>query len=260
MGQADPDLEALCASSTLQRWLAPDWLSPAAIDRVRTEASQRGDPRFVVLDEILRADCYAALADHHAGLDFEPTDLRKPYDSMLVGGRPDHFGGDLFFSSDWHAFLAALVVTPLDHPGTAQLMLRKHRLFANGLWPHTDRHVRAPVCVGMFLYLNPGWTKDDGGILQFWEVAERSITGANGVARWAEYPGRRLDFLEDGDEILVEAGNASNTLEVMRLAKTEEVLPLANRMVVSDFRNGPAYHSVTPGRARHRYDITLRLF
>ena len=46
----------------------------------------------------------------------------------------------------------------------------------------------------------------------------------------------------------------------MRFTLVDQVLPLYNRLVVCDFVSDPAYHSVTPGNTRPRYDITQRLY
>lgn len=226
--------------------------------RIREDARARPHMKYTVLDGFLIEARCAELLRRHARRHFVRTDLHSPFDSFLASGAPSQYGGELLFSPGWAHYLSALVDVAVPGSRPTKVMLRRHRRHANGMWLHRDRNAGSPATIGMFLYLNRGWTVEDGGLLQMWRTSPSTAPPEN-VVRWTHDKDLRLDFLQRPD-LDVEVGDKNNQLATYHFALIEQIVPAFNRIVVCDFVSDPAYHSVTPGQSKIRYDITQRFY
>jgi hypothetical protein len=91
-----------------------------------------------------------------------------------------------------------------------------------------------------------------------WRAAPSTAPPEN-VIRFTRDKDRRLDFLLQPD-LDVQAGDEHNRLVTYRFTLLEQIVPAFNRMVLCDFVSDPAYHSVSPGQSKVRYDITQRFY
>jgi hypothetical protein len=251
-------LTEFARSPLLRKWINPAFLDGSTIRRIQRDVDAKPYMRYAVLDDFFQDAHFREVSRRHRRLRFEVTDLASPFDSYLVAGNRRHLAGELLFSQVWQHYLCTLVRVPLTRPEATRVMMRKHRRRANGFWLHTDHNRSSPTRVGAFIYLNRNWRAEDGGILQFWRAEAGSVSETEPI-RWKGMKEVRLDFLERPD-LYIEVGTADNELRPMRFSLLDTIVPTYNRLVVCDFLSDAAYHSVSPGGDRQRYDITQRIY
>lgn len=248
----------LRAGASLRRWVEPRLLEPDSIAHIARGVSGGSNPRWLVLDDVFDPEFLDELARRHRHLRYRRSGALTPFDSHYVFAREDvHFGTDLWLSREWQALVSALIGVELSAPDRAELRFYRQRPRANGLWIHSDHTAKKPTRVGMIVYLSRQWSRDDGGVLQFWDHLGPAPSDDPGLHRWWANVGGRLDFLAAQNELSIECGDFNGYRTAQRMRKVGEVVPQFGRMVLIDFTNGPSHHSVTPSTAnRARYNIT----
>jgi hypothetical protein len=239
-------------SPVLRRWIEPYYLRPEVIEAKRAAAEAAPIANHVVLDDFFARGAFEELARHHEQLEFVEDDKGLNFDSSVVfAERGKHFGHELFFSPDWHRYIAYVTGSPLTSPGTSMIRLRRHEADACGFWPHSDQvndHLgrRAAFAVA---YFNKGWRLGDGAVFQIWRPIPDD--GGADAHRWSDYLGRPLTFLESED-LRVEVPVGSLGFQTKRLLLIEQVLPEHNRILMCDLSAESVIHSVTPSHGRVR--------
>lgn len=204
-----------------------------------------------------------ALISHHKNLPFsEEADRRAhgtgewlPYDGAVVFAKPgEHFGSELFFDDEWHQYLSFLCHGDLQLPTATEVKLRWHKPDADGFWIHTDSTIRSLVAI---CYFNKDWRVADGGLLQLWK-ADQAV---GGTAPLIDNPKGRLDFLTQYKRIRTSSpGGGFPNKRPHDMVLIDQIVPVYNRLFLCNYRDDPAYHSVTPsnGRARTGFVQWLR--
>ncbi len=241
---------ALADEPLLKGWLAPEHLDPG---RLTEDAKARPYTRYVVVDNFFRAEALALLVRAFAERTFSEDNEGQNYDSRSSFVRPEDPIGELFYDRVWLEWVHAALGLP--YPDRCNVITTARALppDARGFWPHADDFPGAPKRIAVLVYLTPEWRTDAGGLLQLWQPLPLG-DGPSEVLRWDDYLGRRLDFLGERDELIVELGGDWRK-PVTRLRLLDQLVPIYNRAVLMDLRPGPAIHSVTPGLGRERHGI-----
>lgn len=107
-------------------------------------------------------------------------------------------------------------------------------------------------------YLNPSWTDADGGALQIWDTVPLNDPNAP-LIRYADYVGRKLDFLVGARQLNLEVGGI-NCIETVH-ASLQDIFVLSySRLASLNFVNEPCYQPVTPTLAKYRKGIVQWLY
>jgi hypothetical protein len=237
----------------LDAFINPQYLNPDNIENIRQAVLAKPVAKYATLDNFFREDWLAKLIERHEKLQFsEELDRRSrtdgawlPYDGAVVFAQKDqHFGSDLFYSSDWHNYLCSLVSANIASP-VPEIKLRYHRPMADGFWIHTDSVIREVVCI---CYFNKHWLLTDGGLLQIWRMDEELSQRAYRVH---DTKGR-LDFLNNHRIQTAAPGGGFPDGRVHDLVLVDQIVPAYNRVFVCNLQANPTYHSVTPSGDRAR--------
>lgn len=242
--------------SVLDEWINPRYLDDAVVERIREDVSAKPGAKYTVLDDFLLESKLQELLEQHKTLQFnEELDRRAPgtgewlpYDGALVYAKPgEHIGSDLFFSEEWHRYLAYLTHCQMDFPTQTDVKLRWHQKDAHGFWVHTDAVFRTMVAI---LYFNRDWKVEDGGLLQLWRPDEALAADVFEVNR----PKGRMDFLAHQKRIRTSTpgGGFKDHKGAKDLVLVDQIVPAYNRIFINNYQDDPAYHSVTPSNGRER--------
>ncbi len=235
-------------------WVNDYYLEPRTISAIRESVLAKPDAKYAVLDGFFKTEKLNELIRKHANLEFSEEQDRRasdgtwlPYDGAVCFARKDqHFGSDLFFSDNWHAYCADLVGTRIKHPCPTEVKLRHHRPYADGFWIHTDFGQRQMVII---TYFNKNWKFKDGGLLQLWRIDE----GLADHVFEINDPKGRMDFLAEHKRIRTSSpGGGFADRKTHDLVLIDQIVPVYNRVFMCDFQSSPAFHSVTPSNSRER--------
>lgn len=246
--------------TVLDEWINPVYLDPEYINSIRETIKAKPAIKYSVLDNFFRTDKLDELIRQHARLEFsEENDRRSPatkewlpYDGAVVFADRQHYGSELFFSPEWHEYCCYICDAVILNPGT-EIKLRYHKPMADGFWIHTDSTIRDIVAI---CYFNRGWTVDDGGLLQLWRVDEELSPKALRV----DSPKGRMDFLKKHRIQTSTPGGGFPDGNVHDLVLIDQIVPAYNRLFICNFKDTPAYHSVTPGNGKVRQGFVQWLF
>jgi hypothetical protein len=236
----------------MNRWINPAYLDPRTIEDIKQSVLAKPDIPYVVLDNFFNVEPFEELIEQHKTLQFsEEADRRTvsgswlPYDGAVCWANKDHVGADLFFSQEWRKYCHNIVGATLTDNST-EVKLRHHRPKADGFWIHTDsnKHQLVVLC-----YFGKDWKAKDGGLLQFWRIAEGRAPDTPTI----EAPQGRMDFLSKHKRIRTSTpGGGFPDMKPHDLILVDQIVPTWNRIVICSFENVKAYHSVTPSNGRAR--------
>lgn len=246
--------------SILNEYLNPMYLKEEYKNILRESVKSKPISKYLVLDNFFKEEILDSIILEHQQLDFDEKRDRTgaqgqwlAYDGALAGCSPNSILGRLLYSEDWQEFILNLMGLP-ETPRRTEIKLRQHRKDADGFWLHTDSggggskgSARDIVAI---TYYNRDWKTDDGGLLQLWRLDEANLRdtplythedGLNGPmnflkqARIKARPAGVFPFDTPQDFILV-----------------DQVLPVYNRIFLCNFKDEPAFHSVTPSNGKTR--------
>jgi len=244
----------------IDEWVNPIYLDSEYVDSVKESIIAKPDIKYAVLDNFFKTDKLDELIESHSRLNFsEENDRRSkdgvwlPYDGAVVFAKKDkHFGSELFYDDEWHRYCCYITGTKIDKIGT-EIKLRYHKPLADGFWIHTDSTIRDLVII---CYFNKGWTAKDGGLLQLWRMDEEVSEKALRVER----PKGRLNCLKSKRIQTKTPGGGFPDNEVHDLVLIDQIVPAYNRVFICNFKDLPAYHSVTPSNGKIRLGFVQWLF
>jgi hypothetical protein len=246
--------------SILQDYINPLYLDPTYLNTLRESVKSKPISKYLVLDNFFKEEVLERIVTEHHQLDFNEKIDRTgaggqllAYDGALAGCSPGSLLGRLLYSQEWQQFLLNLMGLS-ETTRRVEIKLRQHRKDADGFWLHTDsggggREGWARDLVAI-TYYNKDWKAEDGGLLQLWRVDEANLPdtplythedGLKGPMNFLNQPRIKARpagvFPFDGprDFVLV-----------------EQVLPVYNRIFLCNFKEEPAYHSVTPSNGKIR--------
>lgn len=248
--------------STIDEWVNPIYLDDDYVEAICQSVIAKPVVKYVVLDNFFKTEKLDELIAHHQYLQFsEEKDRRSPqtgewlpYDgSVVFAQKGEHFGSELFYDQEWQNYCCYLTNARIPDPIGTEVKLRYHRPNADGFWIHTDSTIRDIVII---CYFNRGWTARDGGLLQLWrvdeEVSEKSFRVDN--------PTGRLDFLRRHRIQTKSPGGGFPDGRVHDLTLIDQIVPAYNRVFICNFKDTPAYHSVTPSGNKSRQGFVQWLF
>ena len=273
----------------LKKWINTKYLDQKNIEKLRDDCRSKPHVKYLVLDEIFRPEILDEYFKKHKQLPFKPDDIGKPDDSLVVFGSPNEIGGELFFHAPWQLLVSQLCGTEIKKAGKeTAVKLRKHVGDLKGFWIHTDRAVSNPAKIASLVYLNKNWTAADGSLFQIWQALSterggriklvevdyekalrgileqgRKISEFQGIStlgdlkadfKWDDLKGKQLDVLNE-EKIFPADISAMLGIESHQMILLDQIIPTYNRMVLIEFTENPAYHSITPSSGRERYAI-----
>ena len=253
----------------LKKWINPMYLNPEYIEVLKETVKAKPEVKYLVLDNFFNEDVLEELIEVHQTLEFSeaadrvtPDGTVLPYDGSVNFATPDHFGGDLFFSQEWHDYASDLVNLKIEHPRGTDIKLRMHDTDAEGFWIHTDAQAgvfgRDIVIIG---YFNKDWKAEDGGLLQLWRVEEDCAPGILHVN--PSMANIRMDFLTENVRLNVSGpggGFANEQKNNEDLVLIDQVVPVYNRVFICNFKENPTYHSVTPSNGKPRQNFVQWIY
>jgi len=245
--------------AVLEKFLNPMYLKPEYISLLQETIKSKPISKYLVLDNFLKEDILDQIIADHQLLDFSEKADRTaasgewlPYDGALAGCRPDSLIGELLYSKEWQDYCLKIVGLPYDKKRRTEIKLRTHKEEATGFWLHSDAGgggggARDLVSI---LYFNKNWTYEDGGLLQLWKVDEADYEGTTKINYTDALKGR-LDFLNTKRLNARPAGIWPYDKQ-KDLILVEQIVPAYNRIFICNFKDEPAYHSVTPSNGKVR--------
>lgn len=241
-------------------WINPIYLQDRVVEDIRQSVIAKPIVKYAVLDNFFKEEKIEQLIEHHHKLSFSEQADRVsngnvlPYDGSVKFADKNDYGSDLFFDTEWHRYCAFVSNTRLSDPAGTEVKLRYHRGKADGFWIHTDSTIRDLVVI---TYFNKSWTVADGGLLQLWRVEEDRHPGAFQI----NAPTGRMDFLNNHVRINTRTpGGGFKDNEDHDLVLIDQVVPVYNRVFICNFKDEPAYHSVTPSNGKERLGFVQWMF
>jgi hypothetical protein len=244
--------------SILKDYINPLYLDSKYIETLKETVKSKPISKYLVLDNFFIEEVLDQIIEEHHQLNFDEKADRTAasgqwlaYDGALAGCNPESLLGRLLYSQEWQRFALDLMGLP-DTQRKTEIKLRQHRKDADGFWLHSDAGgggggARDLVAI---TYYNKDWKAEDGGLLQLWRLDDVDLpntplyTHADGLKgpmkflnqpRIKARPAGVFPYNEPRDFILV-----------------EQVLPVYNRIFLCNFKEEPAYHSVTPSKGKIR--------
>lgn len=243
----------------LEKFLNPMYLDPKYIDGLKETVKSKPISKYLVLDNFLKEEMLEQIIKDHQQLSFDERADRTahdgswlPYDGALAGCNPNSLLGELLYSEEWQNYLLNIVNLPVKQRRT-EIKLRTHKEEATGFWLHSDAvggggGRRDLVAI---LYFNKGWQYEDGGLLQLWRKDEIDDPNTPYIPYEAALQGK-MNFLQQPRLKALPAGATEFYGQPHDLTLADQVLPLYNRIFICNFRDEPAYHSVTPSNGKVR--------
>jgi hypothetical protein len=244
----------------IDEWINPIYLNDRVVDDIKESIVAKPIVKYAVLDNFFNPRKINELIRKHKSLSFSEKADRVsngnvlPYDGSVKFADKDDYGSDLFFDSEWHRYCAYITSTILSDPAGTEVKLRYHRGMADGFWIHTDSTIRDLVIIA---YFNRGWKAKDGGLLQLWRMEEDRYDKAFKV----NLPSGRMDFLNLHKRINTRTpGGGFPDDKDHDLVLIDQIVPVYNRVFICNFKDEPAYHSVTPSNGKPRIGFVQWLF
>lgn len=242
----------------LEQYINPMYLNETYIKVLKETVKSRPISKYLVLDNFFKEDVLNQIIEEHHYLSFNekadrtgPKGEWLPYDGALAGCKRDSVLGQLLYSTEWHNLLLNLVNLP-QTPRTEEIKLRHHREDAHGFWLHSDAGgggggARDLVAIA---YFNKDWTIENGGMLQLWRLDEGNLLETPTYTFQDALQGP-MDFL-NLPRIKARPAGVFPFEEPHDLVLVDQILPVYNRLFICNFKDEPAYHSVTPSKGKVR--------
>lgn len=241
-------------------WINPIYLDERVVEDIRQSVLAKPIVKYAVLDNFFKEDKIDELITRHRLLSFSEEADRVsngnvlPYDGAVKFADKSDYGADLFFDAEWHRYCAYITNTKLSDPAGTEIKLRHHRGMADGFWIHTDSVIRDLVLI---TYFNKGWGVEDGGLLQLWRVEEVNYQDSFKI----NTPTGRMDFLNTEQRINTRTpGGGFKDNQDHDLVLIDQIVPAYNRVFICNFKEEPAYHSVTPSNGKERIGFVQWMF
>lgn len=243
----------------LEQYLNPIYLDPTYIKNLKETVKSRPISKYLVLDNFFQESILDQIIEEHHHLTFNDTIDRTgpngewlPYDGALAGCNPQSLLGRFLYSKEWHAYALNLVNLP-ETPRRTEIKLRHHRTDAEGFWLHSDSGgggggARDLVAI---TYFNKNWTFEDGGLLQLWRLDEANLPDTPTYTFYQALEGP-MNFLYSPRIKARPAGVYKYGEEPHDFVLVDQIVPVYNRMFLCNFKDEPAYHSVSPSNGKVR--------
>jgi Rps23 Pro-64 3,4-dihydroxylase Tpa1-like proline 4-hydroxylase len=252
-------------SDILKSWINPVYLDPEYIETLKETAKAKPDTKYLVLDNFFNKEKLDDLIKSYDNLEFMPPpepryqEKKVIYDADAVHAEKDpnkYFGSELFFSEDFHRYISSLIGLTIESGYGSQLRLRSHKPDSNGFWIHTDKHGNGtPKYMVALGYFNKNWKVEDGGLFQLWRLEEVDYPNAVRVS-----PSESLELLNNTRiNVSHPGGNFPNNEESKDMVMIDQIVPSYNRLVLINFKNSPAFHSINPSHGKNRKGFVLWL-
>lgn len=241
----------------LEKFLNPMYLQKEYIAVLQETLKAKPVSKYLVLDNFLKEDILNQIIEDHKKLEFDEIRDRTgadgswlPYDGALAGCDPNTLLGELLYAPEWQEYCLTLMGLEVK-PRRTEIKLRSHKEEATGFWIHSDSRgggggARDLVSI---LYFNKDWTAEDGGLLQLWRKDEIDDPRTTTI-RYDQTRGR-LDFLNN-QRLNVRPAGFWPYQESHDLILMDQIVPSYNRLFICNFKEEPAYHSVTPSNGKIR--------
>ena len=239
--------------SLLKSWLNEQYLDPNYINDLVETMKAKPEIKYLVLDNFFRKEKIDQLIEEHKKLEFsEKLDSIThdgeilPYDSAVNWMQPDNYGYELLFSREWFDYLSKLASYPVSNEYYTEVKLRYHKADAKGFWIHTDSAERNIVFI---CYFNKNWKVSDGGILQLWRIDEcecEDTIVADGTMNY------KMTYLNNSRLHTSNPGGGFSDGRSHDLILVDQILPIYNRVFISNLQANPTFHSVTPSADKER--------
>lgn len=214
--------------------------------------------KYLVLDNFFTDNYAQQLFQSLIVSNYQKDNLGLNYDSRckeIINQYDDEKITNIFFSEQWRKFTSFIVDCNLQTDKSI-FKYRLHPPNSDGFWVHTDISAESPKSMVILGYFNKNWLPPDGGVLQLWKGFK--INSKSVKYKWNNYKNKKLSFLDTDDPLLIEA-SAPGGLLPLKMVKTQEIEPIYNRVVIINFQNNLAFHSVTPNN-KGRYSIMQWLY
>jgi Rps23 Pro-64 3,4-dihydroxylase Tpa1-like proline 4-hydroxylase len=252
-------------SKIMKEWVNPIYLDQEYVNSLIESVKAKPETKYIVLDNFFVTSKFDELINSHQKIDFLPPPeplyegQKVMYDANSVHAEknPDqYFGSDFMFSTDFHDYISNIVGIKLDDEYGTQVRLRSHKPDANGFWIHTDKYGNGtPKYMVALAYFNKDWKALDGGLLQLWRLEETDYPDSIKVN-----PNSSLELLNN---VRIRAehvgGNLPDNKESADMVMIDQIVPSYNRLVLINFQDNPAYHSVSPSHGKTRQGFVLWL-
>lgn len=243
----------------LQHYINPIYLDERYIRVLKETVKAQPVSKYLVLDNFFREDILDEIIEEHKQLRFNEAADRLgtdgawlPYDSALAGCKMESKLGNLLYSEEWMQFTTDLVGLPQQARKT-EIKLRYHSPEADGFWIHTDQSgsvngARDLVVIG---YYNKDWTYDDGGLLQLWRLDETTLPDTP-LYTFEDALAGPMNFLNQSRIKALPAGANNSITKPQDFLLMDQIIPAYNRVFICNFKEEPAYHSITPSKGKVR--------
>lgn len=250
----------------LAQYINPIYLRADYIKDLQETVKSKPLAKYLVLDNFLREDFLDKLMEEHKSVDFN-IDLHKsgfdnnlmPYHGSSGFCLPDSTLGKFVYSAEWHKYALNLFnLFPLTERET-EVELRWHDSDAKGFWMHTDTAGggAGPRDLVITLYFNKDWKIENGGMLQFWKMADENLDDTPYHSH-EEGLSNSMDFFNQNRIKVTPAGEYPYT-EPNDFILYDQVLPIYNRIFLLNAQAGNDYHSVSPSHGKIREGFVQRL-
>lgn len=245
--------------SVLEKFINPMYLDPNYIKVLKETVKSKPISKYLVLDNFFKEDILNQIIEDHQKLQFDEKMDRTgsdgswlPYDGALAGCHPKSFLGELLYAKEWQDFVLDLVNLPVT-PRQTEIKLRHHREEAHGFFMHSDAGgggggARDLVAI---TYFNKDWSYEDGGMLQLWRLDEANLPETPTYIYQDALKGP-MNFLESPRIKTRPAGLYPYGGNLSDFVLVDQILPVYNRMFICNFKDEPAYHSVSPSKGKVR--------
>jgi len=243
----------------LEQYINPLYLNKEYIRLLQETTRSKPLSKYLVLDNFFKEEVLDQIIEEHQSLNFDDTIDRvsangklMAFDGALAYCNPQSLIGRLLYSKEWHDYLLTIVNLPTTSRKT-EIKLRHHRKDADGFWMHTDSGgggggARDLVAI---TYYNKDWLYDNGGMLQLWQAAASNLSTVPTYTHQDALQGP-MHFLEQPRIKVKPGGVYPYGNEPHDFILVDQILPVYNRLFVCNFKDEPAYHSVTPSKGKVR--------
>lgn len=239
--------------SLLESWLNEQYLDPNYINDLVETMRAKPEIKYLVLDNFFKQEKIDQFIEEHKKLKFsEKLDMYDhegkilPYDSAVSFMQSNNYGYELLFSEEWFNYLSKLTSCPVNDNSFTEVKLRYHKADAKGFWIHTDSSERSIVFI---CYFNKNWKVSDGGMLQLWRIDECECQDTLVVDGAMDH---KMNYLNNSRLRTSTPGGGFSDEKSHDLVLVDQILPIYNRVFISNLRANPTFHSVTPSADKER--------
>lgn len=239
--------------SLLKSWLNEQYLDVNYIEDLAETMKAKPEIKYLVLDNFFKKEKIDKFIEDNKKLNFsEKLDMITsdgellPYDSAVSFMTPNNYGYELLFSKEWFNYLSKLTSHSVSDKSYTEVKLRYHKAHAKGFWIHTDSGERNIVFI---CYFNKNWKVTDGGMLQLWRMDECECENTIVADGKMDY---KMTYLNNSRLHTSNPGGGFSDGKPHDLVLVDQILPIYNRVFISNLQANPTFHSVTPSEDKER--------